>query len=538
MKIQLLTLVLVCLNIAQALAQTDSNKSSATVASAQVFQDSNFTGKGNTNEPILHAIITVQGEDQLSVSEIRLNLNGTTNLKDIKAIKIYNTGSSAQFDPRKPSGELLAGSTASKGVIKVKAKGNLYPGENHFWVTVDISEKAKEGNKVDASLVSIKTLNKNFTFTNGNPEGNREILLKRVLVLAPGDYSSKNYRIPAIITANDNALVILTDKRKYNSVDLPEDIDVIAQRSTDKGKTWSQPVTVAQGKGRNKGFGDVNIIKAKSGKLVALYVGGVGLWNSTSEKPQGHFMSVSTDNGKTWTQPREITNQLYGINCTDPVRKTWQASFFGSGQGLTLRDGRIMAVIVVRETLQNRKLNNYVVYSDDEGETWNVSEKAMDGGDEAKVVELNDGSILLSSRITGNRLWSKSTDRGVTWGPKHTWTEIWGNACDADIIRYTSTLDGYDKNRILHTLPNAKNRTNVSMWVSYDEGTSWPVKKSICKGQSAYSSITILPDGTIGVYMEEDESVPYKMYFLNFSLDWLTNGKDSFKKPTKSGKKQ
>jgi hypothetical protein len=66
------------------------------------------------------------------------------------------------------------------------------------------------------------------------------------------------------------------------------------------------------------------------------------------------------------------------------------------------------------------------------------------------------------------------------------------------------------------------------MWVSYDEGKTWPTKKSICTGQSAYSSITILPDGTIGVYLEEDGSTPYKMYFLNFSLKWLTNGADQW----------
>ncbi|MBK7740558.1 MAG: exo-alpha-sialidase [Saprospiraceae bacterium] len=39
----------------------------------------------------------------------------------------------------------------------------------------------------------------------------------------------------------------MTDKRKDNSIDLPEDIDIIAQRSTDGGKTWSEPVTVAKG---------------------------------------------------------------------------------------------------------------------------------------------------------------------------------------------------------------------------------------------------------------------------------------------------
>lgn len=60
----------------------------------------------------------------------------------------------------------------------------------------------------------------------------------------------------------------------------------------------------------------------------------------------------------------------------------------------------------------------------------------------------------MSVRTSGNRLWTKSTDGGVTWERKLRWPEIWGNACDADIIRYTSTKDGFDKNRILHTLPN------------------------------------------------------------------------------------
>lgn len=531
MKKRLLTLALVSLSITQVFAQADNKQTPTTVASAQVVQDNNYTGQGNENEPILQVIVKTQGETPIDLSAIKINLNGTTRLKDVKSVKIYTTGSSKHFDPRQPSGELIAKARPSSGEMELKAKGQLTPGINHLWVTADVAKKAKEGNKIDASLIAIKTKQQTYSVKEGNPEGAREILLKRVLVLAPGDYGSKNYRIPAIITADDGALVALTDKRKYNSTDLPEDIDVIAQRSTDNGKTWSDPVTIAKGQGRNKGFGDASIIKTNSGKLVALFVGGVGLWNSTAQNPQGHFISVSTDNGKTWSKPREITDQLYGAGCADPVRKTWQASFFSSGRGLTLRDGRIMAVMVVRESLKSNKLNNYIAYSDDEGKTWKVSEKAMDGGDEAKVVELNDGSILLSSRTRGNRLWAKSTDGGITWGPKHAWSEIWGNDCDADVIRYTSTLDGYAKNRLLHTLPNAKNRTNVSMWVSYDEGKTWPVKKTICKGESAYSSITILPDGTIGVYVEEDETVPYKMYFLNFSLDWLTDGTDAYHKP-------
>ena len=64
----------------------------------------------------------------------------------------------------------------------------------------------------------------------------------------------------------------------------------------------------------------------------------------------------------------------------------------------------------------------------------------------------------------------------VSWTQKTTstvdsWAEMIEPACNGDIVRYTSTLDGYDKDRILHTVPNhATERQNVSLFLSYDEG--------------------------------------------------------------------
>ena len=47
-------------------------------------------------------------------------------------------------------------------------------------------------------------------------------------------------------------------------------------------------------------------------------------------------------------------------------------------------------------------------------------------------------------------------------------------------------------------------------------------------GASAYSSLTVLPDGTLGMYYENGESSTYQMYFVRFSLNWLTDGADTF----------
>jgi hypothetical protein len=116
----------------------------------------------------------------------------------------------------------------------------------------------------------------------------------------------------------------------------------------------------------------------------------------------------------------------------------------------------------------------------------------------------------------------------MTWGAAYNQPDILDPNCDGDFIRYTSTLDGYNKNRLLHTIPFAANRTNVSILMSTDEGATWPIRKTIFSGASAYSSLTVLPDGSLGIYYENGENSTYQMYFVRFSLNWLSGGKDSF----------
>ena len=88
-----------------------------------------------------------------------------------------------------------------------------------------------------------------------------DTIVTRTVLYRPGDYDSRNYRIPAIITAKDGSLVVATDKRKYNDADLPEDIDILINRSTDGGHTWSEPYTLVEGQGVGKGFGDCALVQ-------------------------------------------------------------------------------------------------------------------------------------------------------------------------------------------------------------------------------------------------------------------------------------
>lgn len=501
------------------------------IASVTLTQNSKFTGRGNPQDQILKATVVMGGTNATqALSSVKMNLNGTSNLSDIAKIKIYQTSQNA-FDERTAKDAVLLGEfIPAEGEMTCEfTNATIQSGTSYLWVCAEVSETAAEGSKIDAELIDVTTESQTYEIENPAPIGSREILLKRRLVFAPGDYNSTNWRIPGLLQLSDGTLLITTDKRKYNETDLPEDIDIVSRYSTDGGFTWSEPVIIAEGKGRKRGYGDAVIVEAANGDVVCGFVGGNGLWNSSESDPQWSYIAVSHDKGRTWEAPKDITDLLWGSKCDDAERRAFTHSFFGSGNGLRLTRGEHAGrILFVAAMGAGNQLHNYAVYSDDNGATWSVSERAFSNGDEAKVVELNDGRVLMSIRQNGRRGYNISSDGGETWGTQSNWNEINTNACNGDIIRYTATDEGFDKNRLLHSIPNSSSRQNVSIFVSYDEGETWPVVKSICPYNSVYSSLTILPDGTIGAYVEENPDGACSLYFMNFSLTWLTDGQDIY----------
>ena len=504
----------------------------AEILNVSLVQESRKIGRANYNEVLLRAAVSFGGENaSINDNSLSFSLQGTSDVDDVKSVKIYSTGTSPVFDNRDlQNAVLLADVEPSLDVTDCQINAEIVSGVNYLWITVEMADDATEGNVIDAELYSVSTPSQTFEIVNPSPSGDREIILAHTLLFQPGDYNSTNYRIPGVITAKDGSIVAVTDKRKYNQGDLPEDIDIVCRRSTDGGHTWSEPYTIAQGTGYNHGFGDCVLAWTNDDNgLIAGFVGGVGLWNSTPSNPIRSYIARSYDNGQTWTEPEDITDFIFGSNCVVPEHRTWRASFFGSGNGLITSTGRIMFVAAIRETTA-QSLSNYAVYSDDNGITWHVSGRASVSGDEAKVTELVDGRILMSIRHNGKRWYNISNDGGETWqSSTSTWNDITAPACNGDMIRYTSVNHGFNKNRLLHSVPFGSSRTDVSVYISYDEGETWPVRKCIVPYSSAYSSLCVLPDGTIGLYVEEEYpgNSGYSTVFYNFSLEWLTDGADS-----------
>lgn len=353
-----------------------------------------------------------------------------------------------------------------------------------------------------------------------------------LLLFEEYEAGSKFYRIPALVTAADGSLVLLADKRGDALGDLPNSISIVSKRSTDNGRTWSDMVMVAEANtSTGAKYGDPAVVLDRnSGDLVAVFCGDNGFWHypSSSSTRQGIYVSRSSDNGLTWSAPTSISSQLNSV--------TWYGGFAGSGRMLQHSDGTIYFVFNARlkSAWEYSQVYEFVCASTDGGYTWSIRNPSVlypsDGlGNESKLVELSDGSLLMSTRTPNpnmGRRFSRSTDGGRTWAAMTASADISESGCNGDIISYTTSSG---TTLLLQSLPfDPAVRNQVGIYVSYDQGTTWKKAKQLCDSYSAYSSMTVLPDNTIGIVYEEgkwDSNIPgddgFRLYYQNFTIDWL-----------------
>lgn len=352
-----------------------------------------------------------------------------------------------------------------------------------------------------------------------------------VTLFSPGDEGSRSYRIPAIVRAVNGSLITSTDKRINNIGDLPNKIDVVIKTSHDGGLAWGPTKTIATG--NPKGYGDASlVVDRETGNVICLFNGNNGFSQSTSSDPSRQYICISKDNGETWSEPRDITYMLYGDECSNPERKEWPGMFLTSGAALQLRSGRLMVVGDVRKKDVSGAYN-YAVYSDDGGETWDMGLVPVPFvGNEAKVVELNNGDVMMNIRNRPYRLLSISHDKGLTFSEAEPIPELVDPSSDGDIILYTSVKDGFDKNRLVFVNDHhPSQRKNLSIKISYDEGKTWPVSKVIHEDAAWYAAAAVTSDGKIAVYYERGDGDYCYMDVVVMSLEWITDGADTYKPP-------
>jgi sialidase-1 len=348
-----------------------------------------------------------------------------------------------------------------------------------------------------------------------------------IFIAGTGGYDA--YRIPVMIVTTNGTVLAFCEGRKKGRSDSGK-IDLLLKRSTDNGKSWGAQ-QVAWSDGENTCGNPAAVVDQTTGVAWLLMT-----WNDGADKEvqiahrQGRntrrvFVTHSGDNGLTWTKPEEITASVKLTNWN------WYAT--GPANGIQLLHGVHQGRLVIPcnhdeldETNQPVS-RSHIIYSDDHGATWHVGGIEGDDTNESTVAELSDGAVMQnmrSSRKRHHRAVATSPDAGLTWSPVRYDDALIEPVCEGNILRCTWPEKG-EKSRILFSNPASLKRENLTVRVSYDEGATWPVAKTVHAGPAAYSCVAILPDKFIGCLFECGGTNAYQTISLaRFPLAWLENG--------------
>ena len=324
----------------------------------------------------------------------------------------------------------------------------------------------------------------------------------------------RQYRIPALAVSMRGTILAAYDGRP-NLDDLPNPIDLLLRRSFDNGVTWEPQQLVRTGAGL-QGFGDPSLlVDADTGRIFMFHAAGThsGFFEAVAglepeDDVQHADVSYSDDDGGTW-QHRRLTAQLKNPGIT--------GLFAAAGQGIQIHTGPFAGRLVQQYVLlMEGSIMAASAFSDDHGEMWQLGELIGPGTtgvgpNENKVVCLDDGRLLLHSRATPCRLSAVSEDGGQTWSPLQPVPDLPDPSDNGSLARFdglpavhapgsaeTSTWLLASNNHDPHL------RRNTVLSLSPDNGATWPAKLLLCPGSSAYSTVTRLPDGNIGVLYERD----------------------------------
>lgn len=252
----------------------------------------------------------------------------------------------------------------------------------------------------------------------------------------------------------------------------------------------------------------------------------------------------SDDEGKTWSKPYDINPE---------VKENWMR-FMGTapGVGIEIKNGNHKGRLVypVYYTNEDGKQSSAVIYSDDHGKTWTRGESPNDNrklssGEiinskslndyryqltENQVVEMPNGQLKLFMRnLTGYLNIATSFDGGATWDETvEKDRNVLEPYCQLTAINYSKKIDG--KDAIIFANPDNKTRSNGTVRIglidkigTYENGEprykiNWKYKKLVKPGYYAYSCLSELSNGNIGLFYEgtSDEEMSYTEMNLKY----------------------
>ena len=480
--------------------------------------------------------IRLDAEESKLLNEVVLDFSKSTPQHDIQSVKLYYGGTEALQHRNKkcmapveyissshPGTTLSANPSYSvkcaevvgpSNKVVLKSNYKLFPGVNFFWISLQMKKGTSLYTRINSELCAVKVDGRDSTCKYLSPKNISHRMA--IGVRHAGDDGSAAFRIPGLVTTNKGTLLGVYDVRYNSSVDLQEYVDVGLSRSTDGGKTWEKmrlPLSFGEYGGLPKaqnGVGDPSILvdtKTNTVWIVAAWTHGMGnqraWWSSHPGMDMNHtaqlMMVKSTDDGKTWSEPINITEQV-----KDP---SWYFLLQGPGRGITMSDGTL--VFPTQFIDSTRIPNAGIMYSKDQGKTWKMHNMARTNTTEAQVVEIEPGVLMLNMRDNrgGSRAVSITKDLGKSWTEHASSRKALNEpVCMASLLNVKALDNVLNKDILLFSNPNTvKGRDHITIKASLDKGLTWLPEHQLLLDEDpgwGYSCLTMIDKETIGILYE------------------------------------
>lgn len=334
------------------------------------------------------------------------------------------------------------------------------------------------------------------------------------------------FRIPAIVQSKAGTLLAFAEARK-NSCSDTGNIDLVVKRSEDGGKTWSRAITIWDD-GDNVCGNPSPVVDQETGRIILVSCWNLGedhekqIIDQTSKDSRRVYVIYSDNDGKNWSKPKDITSSV--------KRSDWTWYATGPCHGIQLQNKKHKGRLVIAANHMvagTKSYHSQLIYSDDKGETWQLGGVVSEhGGNESSVVELKNGDLMLNMRNynreeSKSRSYAISKDGGKTLSKMQYLPELIEPICQGNTLNYMKK--GKISNNILFSNPaSSDKREKMTIKLSENNGKTWPYAYLVYPGPSAYSDLTNLQDGNIGLLYEYGTNNPYeKIGFIITSFKQL-----------------
>jgi sialidase-1 len=354
----------------------------------------------------------------------------------------------------------------------------------------------------------------------------------KVTVFKAGEDGYHTYRIPSIVPAKNGDLLAFAEGRKTGPGD-HGDIDLVLKRSSDGGKTWSVMQLVQDDTDDPTGRVWIGNPTPVVDLLDPKHPGRI--WLVFTRSNEKVFVISSDDDGRTWSDRRDIT--------ATAGRPDWNWYAAGPVHAIQLTRGKYAGRLVAPcdHRIGDDKTGNWgshLIYSEDHGATWKLGAADTRATadplhpNECVAVELVDGRVMVNARDQmgsdpATRAVAYSSDGGESFdAPFIAEPQIVSPVVQNSLMRYSATDQGAKEDLLIYSGPGQpKNRRDLTILTSRDEGQTWGQRTVLHEGPTAYSDLIKLDAGRVGVLFEGGENTYSGIHFTTFGLEDLKPAK-------------